>query len=147
VQFPLDQAGGQAQVRGADIGLEDREQGGGVSNQQALAPVRPVQVGVPASRVWCWPWLGGVSGTEDSQSAAGGAAGAAAARARTATGRRQATSCHVLCGLASERRGAFPTELLERGLHTSLNGRFPGLSPPAGAVKRGKGGSGGQRAT
>src|ERR1017187_10425987 len=70
-EFPLDQLGDQvvgcAQVRCAHVGLEDREQGGGMSEQQAFAPVKPEQVGVPVPGIWWGSWSGGGARAEDSQ--------------------------------------------------------------------------------
>jgi hypothetical protein len=56
-----DQAAGGAQVRCAHVGPEDRKQGGGVSEQQALAPVQPEQIGVSVS------WCGGLAQAKDGQ--------------------------------------------------------------------------------
>jgi hypothetical protein len=56
-EFPLgqlgDQTAGCTQVHCAHAWLEDRKQGGGVREQQALAPVKPEQVGIPVLGIWC----------------------------------------------------------------------------------------------
>ena len=56
VELQSDQAGEQralvAQVCGAHVGREDREQRAGVCQQQALAAVEPQQVPVSVLEVW-----------------------------------------------------------------------------------------------